>query len=542
MYRSIIRVQRVSRLTSRRCYSSEPKISHDPTLSAKDEDNTRTTGLSFQRTTSTTPGVQDNAHSSYKRSNGQFVFDASHGPPVPLRKKTRPPTFIRPLLNTELSAQEKANQELINSAADLGEEIVHPKLGKGYRENLRLLDNGVFLPINFAEGPDSVPRRWLRDNCRCAKCRRPDTMQREVNIFSSELKVLPDSINKAKKEGLEVTWLDSAENDAKSDHVTIYPWDWLHKHEVYRDAKKFQSPKASIVSGARTGDNSAEVEIPMIDEDSHEVVLWDSLIGKSPPTVNYEEVMASETDVGKWTRMIHNYGFCFVDGVPISPGKTQELLERIAFIRPTHYGGFYDFTSDLTMKDTAYTSEAIGPHTDTTYFTDPAGLQMFHLLSHTEGTGGESLLVDGFWAARLLRNRHKDALSKIAVPWHASGNDGINITPNRPYPVLTMNTNRAATQIRWNEADRGTIHPGYSQEWYEAAKAYNDRVNDPKLQYWSQLVPGRALVFDNWRVLHGRSEFTGKRRICGGYINRDDYVSRYLNTNFTREQILEKIL
>ncbi|TGO62789.1 hypothetical protein BCON_0017g00300 [Botryotinia convoluta] len=542
MYRSIIRVQRVSRVASRRCYSSGPKISHDPTLSTKDEINTGTKGLYSQPTTSTSPEVQDNAYSSYKRSNGQFVFDASHGPPVPLRKKTRPPAFIRPLLNTELSAQEKANQELINSAADLGEGIVHPKLGKGYRENLRLLDNGAFMPINFAEGPDSVPRRWLRDNCRCAKCRRPDTMQREVNIFSSDLKVLPDSINKAKKEGLEVTWLDSTDNDVKSDHVTVYPWDWLHKHQVYRDAKKFQSPKASIVSGTWGGDNSAEAEVPMPDPDSHEVVLWDSLIGKNPPTVNYEEVMASETGVGKWTRMIHNYGFCFVDGVPVSPEKTQELLERIAFIRPTHYGGFYDFTSDLTMKDTAYTSEAIGPHTDTTYFTDPAGLQMFHLLSHTEGTGGESLLVDGFWAARLLRTRHKDALSKIAVPWHASGNDGINITPNRPYPVLTMNTNRAATQIRWNEADRGTIHPGYSQEWYEAAKAYNDRVNDPKLQYWSQLVPGRALIFDNWRVLHGRSEFTGKRRICGGYINRDDYVSRYLNTNFTREQILEKIL
>lgn len=25
------------------------------------------------------------------------------------------------------------------------------------------------------------------------------------------------------------------------------------------------------------------------------------------------------------------------------------------------------------------------------------------------------------------------------------------------------------------------------------------------------------LVFDNWRMLHGRSAFTGKRRMCGGY-------------------------
>ena len=26
-----------------------------------------------------------------------------------------------------------------------------------------------------------------------------------------------------------------------------------------------------------------------------------------------------------------------------------------------------------------------------------------------------------------------------------------------------------------------------------------------------------AAVFDNWRVFHGRSAFTGKRRIAGGY-------------------------
>lgn len=197
-------------------------------------------------------------------------------------------------------------------------------------------------------------------------------------------------------------------------------------------------------------------------------------------------------------------------------------------------GGFYDFTADLTMKDTAYTSEAIGPHTDTTYFTDPAGLQMFHLLSHTDGTGGESLLVDGFLAARLLDETSKETLSEIHIPWHASGNEGINITPNKPYPVVTRDLDLKPVQIRWNEADRGTVPGHHSQRWYMAAKLFHDRVNDPKAQYWEQLVPGRALsesrrsslnpltnnrliVFDNARILHGRSEFTGNRRICGGY-------------------------
>lgn len=32
-----------------------------------------------------------------------------------------------------------------------------------------------------------------------------------------------------------------------------------------------------------------------------------------------------------------------------------------------------------------------------------------------------------------------------------------------------------------------------------------------------RLTKPPRLVFDNWRVLHGRSAFTGKRRMCGGY-------------------------
>lgn len=35
-------------------------------------------------------------------------------------------------------------------------------------------------------------------------------------------------------------------------------------------------------------------------------------------------------------------------------------------------------------------------------------------------------------------------------------------------------------------------------------------------------------VFDNHRVLHGRSSFTGQRRLCGAYVNHDDYRSRYV--------------
>ena len=212
----------------------------------------------------------------------------------------------------------------------------------------------------------------------------------------------------------------------------------------------------------------------------------------------------------------------------------------------TDSGGFYDFTSDLTMKDTAYTSLALGAHTDTTYFTDPAGLQMFHLLSHTDGAGGMSLLIDGFKAARDLKRmsgKSYEAMSRIPVPWHASGNEGVTITPAKGFPVLNFadhyveERNPRLLQVRWNNDDRGVVGLRErdimrADKWYTAARLWSDILKREDMQYWAQLEPGRPLstshsclafqtndrvVFDNWRVLHGRSAFTGKRRICGGY-------------------------
>jgi trimethyllysine dioxygenase len=34
------------------------------------------------------------------------------------------------------------------------------------------------------------------------------------------------------------------------------------------------------------------------------------------------------------------------------------------------------------------------------------------------------------------------------------------------------------------------------------------------------------MMFDNWRVLHGRAAYTGHRHLCGAYLNHEDYESR----------------
>lgn len=176
-----------------------------------------------------------------------------------------------------------------------------------------------------------------------------------------------------------------------------------------------------------------------------------------------------------------------------------QLLQSARAVADKASGGFYDFTSDLSSKDTAYTSESLEPHTDTTYFTDPIvspissastlrhehpklkrrqqpqGLQALHLLSHTDGEGGLSSLVDGFSAARDLFEEDANAyatLSKIRVFAHASGNEGVNIQPAKGFPVLGhTRTGGTLQQVRWNTADRAWVGASFKrmEEWYDAA-------------------------------------------------------------------------
>ncbi|MCJ1396899.1 hypothetical protein MMC11_000089, partial [Xylographa trunciseda] len=205
-----------------------------------------------------------------------------------------------------------------------------------------------------------------------------------------------------------------------------------------------------------------------------------------------------------------SHGFAYVDGCPVTTSATKNLLERIAFIKPTHYGGFWDFTSDLSLKDTAYTSLALGAHTDTTYFSEPAGLQMFHLLSHTGGEGGASLLVDGFRAANILKHNFPGAfeiLSTFKLSSHASGNDGIHLRPSVARPVLNVissadsSSEQTLYQVRWNNDDRAVL-PASSESreggvsvdaWYDAARKWVDILRSAESEYWEQLRPGRAL-------------------------------------------------
>lgn len=396
------------------------------------------------------------------------------------------------------------------------------------------------LLVDFNSGAAMrFPSFWLRDNCPCPTCQHSSTHQRLLDTFAIDPEIKISSVEST-PEGLQVTWPGS-ESEA---HQSVYPWEWLSEHPP------FNQPTASPASkGQALGSSNPPREWIHVAPNSPNTTL---------PRVSYDAITSptSSTGLQHFLANIHTYGLCFMPETPATPEATQSLIETISHIRATHYGGFWDFTSEVNPIDTAYTNDYLPPHTDTTYFTDPAGLQLFHCLSHTSltdanivGKGGESTFVDGFAAASHLYTTHPDLYHTLATYPILSAAQGdtahgsfYNDTSSRQgYPVfihsaptgsITSPSPSTLVQIRWNNLDRlapsTPVFPNHTalKKWYSAAREWTNILASPEFLLTVKLQPGEPVIFDNWRVLHGRLGFEGKRRICGAYVGMDDFRAK----------------
>ncbi|RVX65975.1 hypothetical protein B0A52_09901 [Exophiala mesophila] len=398
------------------------------------------------------------------------------------------------------------------------------------------------------------PSFWLRDQCPCSSCQHPTTHQRQLDTFSIDPEIKVQTV-KSTPEGLEVTWPTSPADEMLASqnpddshrghdhhHHSLYDWTWLSSHPPFLQTST--SPSGTPSSPLKHLEPTREwIHVPT------------STPAASLPRVSYPSIMSTDNGLREFLSHIHRYGLCFMPETPVSPSATQDLIERIAHIRATHYGGFWDFTSEVNPIDTAYTNDYLPPHTDTTYFTDPAGLQLFHCLSHTAiddpmkpGAGGESTFVDGFAAAqRLFHTRPElyNVLSSTPIVSAALGSPAgefYNTASNaKGYPVLVHTSAvpgrsnpspKTLTQIRWNNLDRlaptvpSFLNHTALKQWYTAAREWSNILSSPEFLLTIKLQPGEPVIFDNWRTLHGRLAFEGKRRICGAYIGMDDFQAK----------------
>lgn len=95
-------------------------------------------------------------------------------------------------------------------------------------------------------------------------------------------------------------------------------------------------------------------------------------------------------------------------------------------------------------------------------------------------------------------------------------------------------------EYRFNNDDRSTLSLSPASQtslFYAALYEWTKLLREKENELWIQLKPGRVVIFNNWRVLHGRASFTGKRTVIGCYLGMDEYQSRFKTLVFPQSKV-----
>lgn len=230
----------------------------------------------------------------------------------------------------------------------------------------------------------------------------------------------------------------------------------------------------------------------------------------------------------KIVKSLIKYGVAFIEKVPANQSSTEISIKRLFPIHKTLFGEMWSFSDNKDHSDSAYSKEYLAAHTDNTYFNDASGLQVLHCIQHN-GTGGETLLLDGFRAIEDLKEKDILAFERLATTSIPS--EYIEEDKHHKYsaPIIQKNSDSGCLeQIRYNMNDRAplkTLPHDQIMQFYSDLRLLAGEIQNPDNEWWFKLKPGTVMIFDNWRILHGRALYTGKRVMSGCYVSRTEFLS-----------------
>ena len=353
------------------------------------------------------------------------------------------------------------------------------------------------------------------------------------------IKILPDKINILFSNNKEDNFLNIWLRDHAKDEDS-----WDHRSNQRKIFTAKLDPKLHIKK-AILKDNGKSVDILWSDlkkpinytsnfflENSNKsqkinknIQIWDK---KDIGEEIYTDFQNTITNDGfkEFLEKLYKFGFVVIQNCKTEMSSVEKIANKIGYVRESIFGGLWSFESNNDMADSAYTQDELRPHTDSTYSNDAPGLQLL-LCCHYEATGGESIMVDGFKIAEKIYKENKDLytlLSEIEVTGQYIG-DGVFLEAKRP--IFKLNSNKELVQVSFNNYDRAPFRMDDEKtlKFYDAIREFDLIANNREYQWRHILKPGELLIFNNWRILHGRGSFKGDRKMSGCYINKEDFDS-----------------
>ncbi|XP_013106216.2 trimethyllysine dioxygenase, mitochondrial-like [Stomoxys calcitrans] len=253
------------------------------------------------------------------------------------------------------------------------------------------------------------------------------------------------------------------------------------------------------------------------------------LQNRSCLNVKLGDLCTSDTVAKDVVTSLIRYGLAFIQEVPPNITSTEMAIRRLFPLMKTFQGEMFTFPDVFLQDEVTKVKAFVEPHTDGSYYSDPMGLQAIHCIEQS-GERGDIFFTDGFHIARELRQRNPkafDILSRVHVPTQLVVKDEHH---NFSAPTIRVDPiTKKINQIRLNMYDRSlfnTLPQCEMQDFYESMRELLTMANHSENRWQLPLEPGTMVIFDNWRLLHGRCAYSGNRTLARGYVQRTDFLSK----------------
>lgn len=343
-----------------------------------------------------------------------------------------------------------------------------------------------FLRVHFTpgEGPHHADFHWfwLRHNSELD--RHPLTRERIVCSSELPLDPQPRAVRIAEDtEAIDIDWGDRADGQ-----VSRYASDWLRAHAYAADRAPAPVPPSD--------DRAITVDFARLEEPLERIVL----------------------------KTLARTGLLVVRGFGLDTEALIDTLGREGLsVIGTHFGRIEDLRTDNTTNQNTdqlgYTNSAIQLHTDQPFLERPPRYQLLHCQQPAE-SGGANAVVDALAAAHYLADVDRPAfelLRTVPVTFHRKQKSFEKVLVS---PILDFDA-PGGFRVRYSYFTLAPHRRPFAEmeAWYRAYNRFARLVRDERHQYRFQLQAGDFLIYDNWRMLHARTAFTGARWVRGVYFD-----------------------
>jgi gamma-butyrobetaine dioxygenase len=345
-----------------------------------------------------------------------------------------------------------------------------------------VLDGTLFLVTASAQRP--LPPLWLREKVREASARDPTTWQR---LFDPHR--LPADLS--------ITSVAVAE-----------------RHATVRFSDGFEGAFDAAHLEALTAPN----------DDLPPARQWTAA---DAPSLAFDWTSVAADD-DAFHACLHQFlasGFAVLKSTPTERHSVLEVASRFGWVRETNFGRFFEVYSRALSNDLAYRAVPLSPHTDNPYRDPVPGIQLLHCLVN-DTSGGLSTLVDGLAVCTRLRMEDPDGFALLTSVQVGFAFDDESACLRSAHPLVETDANGEPTGIHYSPRldETPLLAPGTMLAFHAARQRLGELLSSPEFEIRFRLDPGEAMMFDNNRVLHGRTGYDpaeGFRHLQGCYIDRD---------------------